>query len=146
KAELTAALGREPTLGELGVAHQQGVGGAVKLARADPGAPVASVLGKNATSTLGALGRDATVDQFRSYWANRYGGTGFGPAANPTPVATGNAPAGQPPPGATPHRPGGAAPPRPLRAPGGRRRRQLGRTHGRPAGSRAGILDGRRLD
>ena len=89
KAELTAALGREPTLGELGVAHQQGVGGAIKLARADPSAPVASVLGKNATSNMGELGKNATVDQFRSYWANRYGGTGFGPAAAPTTAKAG---------------------------------------------------------
>jgi hypothetical protein len=71
RAALTNALGREPTPGELYLAHQQGAGGAIKLLRADPNSPVESVVGALAARNNGGAGM--TAGQFANKWTGKFG-------------------------------------------------------------------------
>ena len=71
KAALTSALGREPTPGELYLAHQQGVGGAIKLLQ-NPNAPVESVIGAQAARNNGAA-PGMTAGQFANKWIGKFG-------------------------------------------------------------------------
>lgn len=74
KAALTQALGREPTPGELYLAHQQGAGGAAKLL-ANPNAPVEQVIGQTAAANNGAV-PGMTAGQFASKWTNKFADLG----------------------------------------------------------------------
>jgi len=71
KAALTQALGREPTPGELYLAHQQGAGGAIKLLQ-NPNAPVESVIGAQAARNNAAT-PGMTAGQFTNKWAGKFG-------------------------------------------------------------------------
>jgi hypothetical protein len=66
RAGLRSALGRDPTPGELYLAHQQGLGGAVKLLQ-NPNAPVESVIGAEAARLNGAKA-GMTAGQFAEKW------------------------------------------------------------------------------
>jgi hypothetical protein len=85
KAALTKALGREPTDGELYLAHQQGAGGASKLL-ANPDAPAVSIVGRDAVLNNGGT-PDMTAGQFAQKWAGRFDRAPqtapTSPAANP---------------------------------------------------------------
>jgi hypothetical protein len=70
KAALTQALGREPTPGELYLAHQQGASGATKLL-ANPNAPVESVIGAQAARNNGAT-PGMTAGQFANKWTGKF--------------------------------------------------------------------------
>ncbi len=87
KAALTQALGREPTLGELYLAHQQGAAGAAKLL-ANPDAPVESVIGAQAAANNGAA-PGMTAGQFANKWTGKFSDIGAAPnaAATATPAA-----------------------------------------------------------
>lgn len=63
-------LGREPTAGELYLAHQQGAGGAANLL-ANPNAPAASVVGSAAARLNGGAGQ--TAGQLASRWTSKFG-------------------------------------------------------------------------
>ena len=72
KNALTRALGRDPSPGELYLAHQQGAGGAIKLLT-NPNAPASAVVGEQAVALNG--GRPGmTAGQFASQWVNKFGG------------------------------------------------------------------------
>ena len=71
KVALTSALGREPTPGELYLAHQQGVSGAIKLLQ-NPNAPVESVIGAQAARNNAAT-PGMTAGQFANKWMGRFG-------------------------------------------------------------------------
>ena len=71
KAALMNALGREPTPGELYLAHQQGVGGAIKLLQ-NPNAPVESVIGAQAARNNAAT-PGMTAGQFANKWTGKFG-------------------------------------------------------------------------
>lgn len=71
---LTQALGREPTAGELYLAHQQGAGGAIKLL-ANPGATPAELgLGRNVAVNGG--NPNAPAGQFVQKWTSKFDGVG----------------------------------------------------------------------
>lgn len=70
RAALTQALGREPTPGELYLAHQQGAGGAVKLLQ-NPNAPVESVVGMQAARNNAAT-PGMTAGQFANRWTGKF--------------------------------------------------------------------------
>lgn len=66
---LRQRLGREPTVGELYLAHQQGAGGAVKLL-SNPNAQAASIVGNSAVRLNG--GRDGmTAQDLANLWINK---------------------------------------------------------------------------
>lgn len=74
---LRKALGREPTQGELYLAHQQGAGSAAKLltnpdARAFDVVPPRNVL-SNLPGAMRGQARDMTAGQFASLWTGRFG-------------------------------------------------------------------------
>lgn len=95
KAALTQALGREPTLGELYLAHQQGSGGAAKLL-ANPDAPVEQVIGHTAAVNNGAA-PGMTAGQFASKWTNKFADLGqpqVVDASQSSPLDTAQYPAG----------------------------------------------------
>lgn len=71
KAALTQALGREPTPGELYLAHQQGSGGAINLL-SHPNAPVESVIGA-AAARNNAAAPGMTAGQFAGKWTGKFG-------------------------------------------------------------------------
>jgi len=71
KDYLSRSLGREPTNGELYLAHQQGPAGAVKIIR-NPDASVSSTVGGQAAG-LNA-GKGLTNRQFVNMWTRRMGG------------------------------------------------------------------------
>lgn len=71
RAVLLQALGREPTAGELYLAHQQGAGGAAKLLTAG-NAPAASVVGADAARLNGGSGMSAA--DFAGQWTGRFDG------------------------------------------------------------------------
>jgi hypothetical protein len=87
RAALRSALGREPTTGELYLAHQQGAGGAAALL-ANPEKPALTVL----TSVYRDEGRarkaiednggtaDMSAGQFASTWTSKAGDTGSTPS------------------------------------------------------------------
>lgn len=70
KAQLTKALGREPTAGELYLAHQQGLGGAQKLL-SNPNAPAASLVGNKAVVNNGGSSR-MSAGEFARMWTNKF--------------------------------------------------------------------------
>lgn len=86
---LIRELGREPTPGELYLAHQQGAGGATKLL-ANPGALAVAVVGQKEVLLNGGS-VNMTAGQFAQMWTSRLDGGGtvaVGPAqtfARPTP-------------------------------------------------------------
>lgn len=69
KAILTKALGREPTAGELYLAHQQGGGGAAALL-SNPNAPAASIVG-NAAINLNGGNASMTAGDFANQWTSK---------------------------------------------------------------------------
>ena len=71
KAALANRLGREPTPGELYLAHQQGAGAAANLL-ANPDAPVESIIGPAAARNNGAT-PGMTAGQFASKWTGKFG-------------------------------------------------------------------------
>lgn len=81
RAALIKALGREPTKGELYLAHQQGAGGAIKLLR-NPGAAATSVVGLKAVTLNGGTA-SMTAGQFANLWISKFENR---PARNTAPV------------------------------------------------------------
>ncbi len=69
---LTKTLGRDPTGGELYVAHQEGASGAAKLL-ANPDAPAASLIGTQAVLQNGG-NQGMTARDFANMWTSRYDG------------------------------------------------------------------------
>lgn len=97
---LANALGRDPTPGELYLAHQQGAGGAIKLLT-NPDAPASSLVG-NAAVALNGGNPNMTAGQFSKLWTNRLDGNSA-PAVAPASAALANAVS--PPAGAQPGTP-----------------------------------------
>jgi hypothetical protein len=85
KAALTQALGREPTPGELYLAHQQGAAGAAKIL-ANPDAPIESVIGTRAAANNGAV-PGMTAGQFANKWTSRFSDIGAPQTAQADPAA-----------------------------------------------------------
>lgn len=70
KEELTLALGREPTMGELYLAHQQGASGAINLL-SNPDAPAVEV--RNQDAILQNKGTpDMTAREFTEQWTSKF--------------------------------------------------------------------------
>lgn len=69
---LASALGREPTSGELYLAHQQGAGGAIALLR-NPNAPAESVVNAKAIRVNGGK-PGMTAGQFAAKWTAKFDG------------------------------------------------------------------------
>jgi hypothetical protein len=67
----TAAIGRQPTAGELYLAHQQGVHGAIGLLR-NPNAPATSIVGRAAVTANGGH-VNMTAKEFADMWTRRFG-------------------------------------------------------------------------
>jgi hypothetical protein len=88
---LARRLGREPTAGELYLAHQQGAGGAAKLL-ANPDAPAESIVG-GAAARLNR-GAGMTAGAFANQWIGKFGNmpTAQGRPTVPMPTATGGQP------------------------------------------------------
>ena len=77
RSGLRKALGREPTEGELYLAHQQGLGGAEKLL-ANPNALASALVGAQAvTANGGAPGE--TARDFAAHWMGKFENQGQGP-------------------------------------------------------------------
>lgn len=70
KNYLRKRLGREPTPGELYLAHQQGMGGAAELL-ANPTAPAADIVGPQAVA-LNAGGQGVTAQDFANQWIGKF--------------------------------------------------------------------------
>lgn len=89
---LRRVLGREPTTGELYLAHQQGPGGATRLLR-DPNARAVDVVGAEAVRLNGG-DENMTAGEFANLWINKAqqaeaqlaGGEGAAPAVAPPAV------------------------------------------------------------
>jgi hypothetical protein len=84
-ASLAKVLGRDPTPGEIYLAHQQGAGGAAKLL-SNPDAPAASIVGQKAVSLNGGQPGE-TAGQFAGHWTQKLNaaiGAPVSPAATPT--------------------------------------------------------------
>lgn len=88
KAVLSRALGREPTAGELYLAHQQGGGGATKLL-ANPNARAVDVVGADAVRLNGG-NPNMTAAEFASRWVSKVDG---GQPGQPVQMASADAPA-----------------------------------------------------
>lgn len=69
QAALQKVLGREPSIGELYLAHQQGIGGAKKLL-SNPNSPAWKMVGKDAVR-LNAGRMDMTSQEFANMWINK---------------------------------------------------------------------------
>lgn len=82
---LRKVLGRDPTAGELYLAHQQGAGGAAKLLR-NPGARAVDVVGADAVRLNGG-NADMTAGDFANLWISKAGG---GRAVAAAPANTGS--------------------------------------------------------
>lgn len=67
---LSGGLGRQPTAGELYLAHQQGPAGALNLLT-HPDAPATDIVGRQAVIQNGGS-PDMTASQFASLWTNRF--------------------------------------------------------------------------
>jgi hypothetical protein len=89
-AALSRALGREPTQGELYLAHQQGASGASKLL-ANPDARAADVVGAKAVTSNGGSADD-TAAAFAQRWLGKFDSAG--PAMTMPASAGGTAGAG----------------------------------------------------
>lgn len=70
RAYLTKALGREPTAGELYLAHQQGAAGAAKIL-ANPQLPATQVIGEQAVLNNGG-NPDITSQEFANQWIDKF--------------------------------------------------------------------------
>lgn len=81
-AQLRRVLGREPTPGELYLAHQQGGGGASKLL-ANPGRRAADVVGADAVRLNGGS-MDMTAGEFAAKWISKLDGMDHDPAVTLT--------------------------------------------------------------
>jgi hypothetical protein len=86
RAYLSKVLGRDPTAGELYLAHQQGMGGAAKLL-ANPNARAVDVVGAEAVRLNGG-DANMTAGEFAAKWASKVDG---GASAPRTGIASGNA-------------------------------------------------------
>lgn len=73
RAHLTKVLGRDPTPGELYLAHQQGAGGATKILT-NPDASAADLVGADAVRLNGGK-VGMTAGQFADLWTKRFGAT-----------------------------------------------------------------------
>jgi hypothetical protein len=73
RQQLASTLGREPTDGELYLAHQQGAGGAIKLL-SNPDARAVDVVGRAAVLNNGG-DENMTAGQFANKWTSRFAGT-----------------------------------------------------------------------
>ena len=73
---LASKLGREPTFGELYLAHQQGLGGALKLL-SNPNTRAADVVGEDAVRLNGGSS-SMTAGEFASKWVSKLDGSGGG--------------------------------------------------------------------
>lgn len=71
-ASLRKVLGREPTAGELYLAHQQGAGGASKLL-SNPDALASAIVGSEAVRLNGGTD-NMTAGQFANKWVSKVGG------------------------------------------------------------------------
>ena len=81
---LSSRLGREPTGGELYLAHQQGPAGAARLL-ANPDTPAVDIVGADAVKLNGGS-LDMTAGEFANIWINKYNKIatgGVGPAGAP---------------------------------------------------------------
>ena len=88
--QLRASLGRDPTEGELYLAHQQGAGGAAKLL-SNPGARAVDVVGERAV--LGNGGNiNMTAGQFAQLWIRKLDGA----SGQPVPAPAGTTPGAPP--------------------------------------------------
>lgn len=74
RAGLLKVLGREPTVGELYLAHQQGLGGASRLL-AHPNEKATRILGPNAVKLNGG-NADMTAQEFANMWIRKAEGVG----------------------------------------------------------------------
>lgn len=74
RSALSSALGREPTAGELYLAHQQGAGGAIKLL-SNPNATPAQ-LGLGRAVAVNGGNPNAPAGQFVQKWASKFDGVG----------------------------------------------------------------------
>lgn len=84
RRSLTGALGRDPTGGELYLAHQQGAAGAAQLLR-NPNAPAISIVGRNALLNNGGNANMSASD-FANLWTRKYEALGGVPkSASATP-------------------------------------------------------------
>ena len=93
KQHLTQALGREPTLGELYLAHQQGPGGAARLL-SNPNTPAASLVGVKAVTQNNGQA-DMTAGEFAQKWTGKFGqGGGALPGVQQVAQAAPSAPQG----------------------------------------------------
>lgn len=70
--QLRTSLGRDPTGGEIYLAHQQGAGGAAKLL-ANPNALAANIVGTKAVIQNGGT-QGMTAGEFANLWINKYNG------------------------------------------------------------------------
>lgn len=69
---LSQKLGREPTVGEIYLAHQQGMGGAVALLSGEePTRLASSVVGKDAVALNGGDPESMTTKEFSNLWVNK---------------------------------------------------------------------------
>ena len=91
KNALTQALGREPTAGELYLAHQQGAGGASRLL-ANPNARAVDIVGERAVSLNGG-NPNMTAAEFASKWVNKVDGARTAQAAPQAGAPTADVPA-----------------------------------------------------
>ncbi|TRL39889.1 hypothetical protein FNA46_07785 [Rhizobium straminoryzae] len=91
-AALRKSLGREPTAGELYLAHQQGAGGAAKLLT-NPDVPAESLVGADAVRLNGGT-PGMTAGEFANLWIRKAGGSAAGalPAADRPPQVLPTAP------------------------------------------------------
>lgn len=83
-ATLKNGLGREPTMAELYLAHQQGSGGALKLL-SNPTANAVDVVGKEAVRLNGGS-PNMTAGQFAGKWTGKFGGDNSPLNTDPTAV------------------------------------------------------------
>ena len=83
KRVLAQALGREPTAGELYLAHQKGAGGAVKLLL-NPDANAAGLIGKNEVTLNGGT-TSMTAGEHVGNWLRKFGGAGV-PSQGAVPI------------------------------------------------------------
>jgi hypothetical protein len=82
---LRKVLGREPTAGELYLAHQQGAGGAARLL-ANPGASAVSIVGSKAVTLNGGTS-GMTAGEFASIWTAKAGDRAAAVSSGGAPVA-----------------------------------------------------------
>lgn len=85
---LRRTLGRDPTAGELYLAHQQGGGGAAKLLR-NPNALARDIVGIDAVRLNGGSA-DMTAGEFANIWVSKFGKGGGTPSNSTTMPDAGN--------------------------------------------------------